>query len=173
MEEREIKNLKWYGVMKMRHVLVSSGVLLLVGGCLQMRLFAGEVAKPNRSQEQDRAALVALEKDWLRAEHDAAALERILAPDFVHPVSTGDFLTKAQHILYSTKNLPLPDLKQRFDALNVRVYEDVEIVNGIVVSSDADGREVDKTVFTDVFAYRDGTWKAINAQENKVEKNRK
>jgi hypothetical protein len=57
--------------------------------------------------------------------------------------------------------------------MNVRVYEDVEIVNGIVVSSDADGREVDKTVFTDVFAYRDGTWKAINAQENKVEKNRK
>jgi hypothetical protein len=38
-------------------------------------------------------------KGW----NPAAALQRILASDFVHPVITGDFLTKAQHIYYSTR----------------------------------------------------------------------
>ncbi len=59
-----------------------------------------------RTANQDRQALIALENEWLNGEHNAAALERILASDFVHPVATGDFLTKAQHIYYSTEYLP-------------------------------------------------------------------
>jgi predicted GNAT superfamily acetyltransferase len=49
------------------------------------------------------------------------------------------------------------------------MYGDVGIVNGIVVTSDAHGKDVNRTIFTDVFVYRDGRWQAINAQENKVE----
>ena len=125
---------------------------------------------PQRSAERDRQALVGLENEWLKSEHDAAALERILAPDFVHPVPTGDFLTKAQHIYYSTKYPPPAGLRQRFEQLNARVYGDVGVVNGIVVTSDGQGREVDRTIFTDVFTWRGGRWQAINAQENRVEK---
>jgi hypothetical protein len=102
-------------------------------------------------------------------EHDAATLERVLATDFVHPVATGDLLTKTQHIHYSTKYLPPAGLKQRFDNLTVRLYGDVGIVNGIVITSDEHAKDVDRTIFTDVFAYRDGRWQAINAQENRVE----
>jgi len=123
-----------------------------------------------RTVNQDRQVLIALENEWLNGEHNAAALERILASDFVHPVATGDFLTKAQHIDYSTKYLPSANLKQRFDNLNVRLYGDVGIVNGIVITSDEHAQDVDRTVFTDVFAYRDGRWQAINGQENRVEK---
>ena len=120
--------------------------------------------------EGDRRALTDLENSWLKSEHDSAALERILAPDFIHPVVTGDFLTKEQHIYYSTKYLPPANLQNRFEALKVRIYGSVGIVNGIVVTSDENGKEVNRTVFTDVFAKRDGRWQAINAQENKVEK---
>src|SRR5436190_12304632 len=56
----------------------------------------------SRTPEQDRAALTALENEWLANEHNPAALERILASDFVHPVPTGGFVTKAQHIAFSS-----------------------------------------------------------------------
>jgi hypothetical protein len=114
--------------------------------------------------------LIALENAWLKGEHDAAALDPILASDFIHPVVTGDFLTKAQHIYYSSRHRPPANLKNRFGNLSVRMYGDVGIVNGIVVTSDKDGKDVSRTIFTDVFVYRDGRWQAINAQENKVEK---
>jgi hypothetical protein len=123
-----------------------------------------------RSVERDRQALILLENEWLGTEHNAATLERILAADFVHPVLTGNFLNKTQHIYYSTKYLPPANLKNRFEQMNVRLYGDVGVVNGIVVTSDEHGKDVDKSIFTDVFVYRDGRWQAINAQENRVEK---
>jgi len=128
------------------------------------------MATPGHTAEQDRQALIALENIWLKGEHDAAVLDPILASDFIHPVVTGDFLTKAQHIYYSTRHVPPANMKNRFDNLSVRIYGDVGIVNGIVVTSDEHGKDVNRTIFTDVFVYRDGRWQAINAQENKVEK---
>ena len=70
---------------------------------------------------------------------------------------------------------PPANRKQHFDQLQVRVYGDVGIVNGVVVTTDEKGpsqtgenHEVDRTVFTDVFVWRDGRWQAVNAQENAV-----
>ncbi|MGH9764542.1 MAG: hypothetical protein ACREDR_34710 [Blastocatellia bacterium] len=37
-----------------------------------------------------------------------------------------------------------------------------------MIATTADGTETRRTVFTDVFVYRDGKWQAINAQENVV-----
>lgn len=51
-----------------------------------------------RTSNGDRDVLIALENEWLANEHDPAELERILAADFLHPVVTGDVLTKPQHI---------------------------------------------------------------------------
>jgi hypothetical protein len=125
-----------------------------------------------RNNDSDRDALVAIENDWLKNEHNAAELQRILASDFLHPVVTGDVLTKAQHIEYSSKHLPPTDQTSHFEGLQVRVYGDVGIVNGLVVTTNKQGNTVDKSVFTDVFFYRDGRWQAVNAQENvtKVDK---
>ena len=50
----------------------------------------------------------------------------------------------------------------------MRLYGDVGIVNGIVVAADTSGKETDRTMFTDVFTYRDGRWVAITAQETPV-----
>lgn len=131
----------------------------------QARVFAS--AEQRRSAEADRQTLVALENEWLNA-RDAATLERILAADFVHPVFTGDFLTKAQHIDWVVNHPPPANVKHRFDALNVRLYGDTGIATGIVVASDETGKEIDRTVFTDVFVYRAGRWQAVNAQETRV-----
>jgi hypothetical protein len=101
----------------------SLAVLTFVGfGIVSRSFLPFPVAAPAQvsTPQQDRQALIALEDEWLRAEHDAAALDRILAPDFIHPVAPGDFLNKAQHIYYSTKYLPPGNLKQRFDNLQVR-----------------------------------------------------
>jgi len=129
------------------------------------------VAPPARSQarsaDADRRAVIALENEWLLAE-DSATLARILAPDFVHPVLTGDFLTKAQHLHWFSGHPRPANAKVRFAGLDVRLYGDVAIVTGTVISTGAPGQQATRTVFTDVFAYRPDRWQAVNAQENGV-----
>jgi len=151
-------------------------VLLMLSAIVLCAWAAGSsVQAQSRTPEQDRAALVALENEWLANEHNAAALEHILASEFVHPLPTGDLVTKAEHIAFSSAHPPPANRKQHFDQLQVRIYGDVGIVNGVVVTTDENGRsgsgenhEVDRTVFTDVFVWRDGRWQAVNAQENAV-----
>src|SRR5215467_7470401 len=121
------------------------------------------IADQERTSNRDRDALIALENDWLKNEHNAAELEHILAADFLHPVVTGDVLTKAQHIQFSSTHPPPFDLTKHFEGLKVRVYGDVGIVNGLVVTNNKEGNTVGKSVFTDVFIYLDGRWQAINA----------
>jgi hypothetical protein len=107
--------------------------------------------------------LVALEKRWLEVEDDAVPLEGILAPDFLHVVP-GAIITKEQHLQYLREH-PAggqhPD--KRFEDLHVRVYGNAGIVNGAVIKKTDHGER--KTLFTDVFAYRDGKWQAVSAQE--------
>ena len=79
------------------------------------------VADQKRTSNRDRDALIALENDWLKNEQNAAELEHILGADFLHPVVTGDVLTKAQHIKFSSTHLPPPDLTKHFEGLQVRV----------------------------------------------------
>src|SRR5215468_9595616 len=99
-------------------------------------------ADEKRSSNRDRDALIALENEWLKNEHKPAELEHILAEDFLHPVVTGDVLTKAQHIQFSSTHLPSSDLTKHFEGLQVRVYGDVGVVNGLVVATNKDGNVV-------------------------------
>ena len=144
-------------------------VALAVAISLSLFYIVNAVPTGQRNAERDRQALTALENEWIDAS-DAPTLDRILASDFVHPVPTGDFLTKAQHIDWVTKHHPPANLKFRFDKLDVRLYGDIGIVNGTVVTSDEHGQEIGRNVFTDVFAYRNGRWQAINGQETDVRK---
>ena len=114
----------------------------------------------------DREAVRRLEQEWLDA-RDASTLDRILAEDFVHPVTTGHFLSKRQHIDWAVAHPPSPARKARFEQLDVRLYGDIAIANGIVATQEVSENPI-RTVFTDVFEYREGLWRAINAQENEV-----
>ena len=121
----------------------------------------------SRTIESDKKDLAEVEERWLHA-RDEATLDQFLANDFVHPVAEGYFLSKHEHITWFVKHLPPADRKTRFEHLQVRVYGDTGIVNGMVIATDARGKELSRTVFTDVFVYRDGRWQAVNAQENEV-----
>jgi len=121
---------------------------------------------------KDRKAIIALEQEWLHA-RNAATLDRILASDFVHVVPVDHFLTKQEHIDWVIKHPEPKDRHTRFGKLNLRLYGDVGIVNGSVIASDLNGKEIDRTMFTDVFVCRDGRWQAVNGQENGIRPARK
>jgi hypothetical protein len=133
---------------------------------LASRALAQSTRAP-RTIEQDRQTLIALEHDWLAHLRDSATLERILAPDFVHAVEPGEFRTKEQHIAWGVKHPLSPNHTARFERLEVRLYGDVGIASGIVASSDG-SEHVARSLFTDVFAFRDGRWQAVHAQENSL-----
>lgn len=126
-------------------------------------------AQTARDPVKDRQALADLEQEWLHA-HDAATLDRILASDFVHVIPFDHFLTKQEHIDWVVKHPQPKDRHTKFDKLDVRLYGDVGIVNGSVVATDDSGKELERTMFTDVFVFRDGRWQAVNAQENAVQR---
>jgi len=117
-------------------------------------------------RDADRKAIVAIEHEWLNT-YDAATLDRILARDFLHPVASGQFLTKQQHIDWTVAHPPPPTRKARFERLDVRLFGDVAIANGVVVTEGVAPAPT-RSIFTDVFVERDGRWQAVNAQENEV-----
>lgn len=137
--------------------------------CCLMFISQSIAGDGTRNSNRDRDALVALENKWLKNEHNPAELENILAAEFLHPVGTGDILTKAEHIKFCSTRPTPADRTKHFEHLQVRVYGNVGIVNGLVVSTDTSGSIMGETVFTDVFVYRDGRWQAINGQENAVQ----
>jgi hypothetical protein len=122
-----------------------------------------------RTAESDRHALVALENEWLSNARDPSVLDRILAPDFVHAISTGDFLTKAEHISWCITHPLPPDRKSHFERLDLRVFGDLGIASGIVWIRDGT-KDINRSVFTDVFAFRAGKWQAIHAQETTIDR---
>lgn len=134
-------------------------------GCalLSLVLISCHVSRGPKSAEDSKQELLALENRWLRVEDDPAALEGILASDFLHVVP-GAIITKDQHVQFLRKH---PAAGQRptkhFEDLHVRVYGEAGIVNGAVIETTEHGEH--KTLFTDVFAYRDGKWQAVSAQE--------
>lgn len=132
-----------------------------------MAVLALAFAQAPRNPAGDKQAVIELENEWLHAK-DAATLDRILALDFVHVIPVDHFLTKQQHIDWFMKHPEPADRHTKFDKLNVRVYGDVAIVNGSVIATDAAGKELDRTMFTDIFVRRGGRWQAVNAQENTV-----
>ena len=163
-------SLREEGLMNLKNIAASLIFLLIASIAAIMFVPSQTVvgdSPQQRSAEHDRQALIDLENVWLTAD-DAQTLDRILAPDFVHPVPTGDFLTKAQHIEWFTKHPRPTNLEPRFERLDIRLYGDVGIANGMVVTSDENGKEIGRNVFTDVFSYRNGRWQAINGQETDV-----
>jgi hypothetical protein len=134
-------------------------------GCalLPLALLSCHVSREPKSAEKSKQELLALETRWLQVENDPMALEGILAPDFLHVVP-GAIITKDQHLQFLREH-PAGGQRpeKRFEDLHVRVYGDAGIVNGAVIETTDHGER--KTLFTDVFAYRDGKWQAVSAQE--------
>lgn len=93
----------------------------------------------------------------------SSTLELILAPDFFHVVPAG-IITRDEQLEFMRKHpVPQASVQKHFENMHVRVYGNVGIVNGVVVTVETGGTR--RTLFTDVFAFREGRWQAVNAQE--------
>ena len=118
------------------------------------------LAQKNDSEQSVRD----LEQRWLENEDSPDVLETILADDFVHVLPMG-FISKRDQIDYLRKHPRTSRSAKHFDELRVRIYGAAAIANGIVSDLPEGGTAPQKTVFTDVFAKRQGVWQAVNAQE--------
>ncbi|HEX6809226.1 MAG TPA: nuclear transport factor 2 family protein [Gemmatimonadaceae bacterium] len=148
--------------MPNRTSVVVIGCVVAVLGAIGARAGA-----QSSSVHADSDTIVTLEHTWL-ASGDSAALERILAPDFLHPVFTGDIIDKSEHIAFVVKHPRPASVHERFERLDVRLYGTTAIATGIVDASHAGQAAVKRTVFTDVFLKRGGRWQAVSAQETEV-----
>ena len=118
---------------------------------------------PMPPPKEAKQELLDLENRWLHAEQDPDVQEEILAPDFLHVLPSG-IITKEEQIAYLRQHPAQgPTPPKHFEDMHVRLYGTVGIVNGTVVRGEPGATT--KTLFTDVFVYRDGKWKAISAQE--------
>jgi hypothetical protein len=63
----------------------------------QMHKTLGDASRSQRD-DADPAAVVAVENDWLSHQSDGPRLNRILVDDFMHPIPSGLFLNKQDHI---------------------------------------------------------------------------
>jgi hypothetical protein len=152
--------------MWQRVVIVSTVLVVSLTAAAGLRASTGSLHDPTDAKQQ----LLKLEDQWLQGLQNPNAQEQILADDFVHALASG-FITKKDQLDYLRNRKQSEDgLARHFDHLRVRIYGTAGIVNGMVVTTDRSGKVIKKkSVFTDVFAYRDGRWQAVNAQENEFQ----
>ena len=137
--------------------------MLVVCCILQATLLLAQTSVTADLSEKREQELRDLEDRWLKVEDDPVALELILAPDFVHVVPAG-IISKNEQLEFMRKHpAPHANVQKHFENLRVRIYGDVGIVNGVVVANE-EGK-TRRTLFSDVFACRNGKWQAVNAQE--------
>jgi hypothetical protein len=141
--------------------------LLITSVAVAMALTSGAGSKlPLPDPIKAKQQLLKLEDQWLRGIQDAQVQETILADDFVHVLPMGFITKKDQLDFLRSRKQSADNLTRHFEGRRVRIYGMAGIVTGMVIAKDKSGVVVKKTVFTDVFAYRDGRWQAVNAQEN-------
>jgi hypothetical protein len=115
------------------------------------------------AEESQEGRLRQLEAKWLSTENDPKRLKSILADDFIHVLPVG-FITKREQLAFLRSHPQSSREAKHLEDLKIRIFGSAAVVNGVVIATGTDGK-VRRTLFTDVFAYRDGKWQAVNAQE--------
>ena len=108
---------------------------------------------------------MAFDQTWLEvlSKKDPAALNCMLAPDFVDISRKGELRPKEQVL----RELPLrqDQYQQKLTDVDAKLYGDTAVVRGVNVITDKKGSEVLRIRFTDVLRFADGRWLAVAAQE--------
>ncbi len=115
-------------------------------------------------------ALLQMERDWMEAfkNRDKAALESILADDFVSISWEGKTFDKAESIAVST------DASNKLDSytltpLKVRIYGETAVVTGGDIEKGSyQGKDTSgQYAWTDVYAKRNGRWQAVSSHSSR------
>jgi ketosteroid isomerase-like protein len=140
--------------------VVSMAASVLLGFATSVFLSIGLAAQTGNSEQ----TLLQLERDWeqANAKNDVAALERILAPEFVNTGPDGILSTRAD-IFARRKSGQVKFTAFTQDDYKVQVIGDTAIVTGRSTSkSTRDGKDTsERDRFTDVFVHRNGRWQAV------------
>ena len=139
----------------MKHTLV----VALLGLLASSRAWA----QTTRAAEQD---IIKLEQTVTDAQFkkDRAALERLLADDYLYTHSNGSVLNKAQEIAESmSSDVQWTDSK--FADLKVRIFGDVAVLTGRqTIRGAAKGYVPGPCRITDIFVKRNGRWQHVGGQ---------
>lgn len=121
----------------------------------------------------DKQALEQIERDWAKAglAGDAAALDKMLAADYVFTDSDAKMLTKKQ-MVDGIKSGATKYETFTVDDVKVYLHGDAAVVTGKVVLKGTDGgRPLDEqSRFTDTFVKQGGRWLAVATQTTRVPK---
>lgn len=140
-------------------------IVIVIFSCAMTIAAAGSWLSFRKSADSAaQQAVIRLENRWLANKDNPDVLDSILADDFVHVVPAG-IISKQEHISFVRAHPNALTGMHKFEELQVRVYGSVAIANGIVVAEAAGKGAERRTLFTDVFAFRNGRWQAVNAQE--------
>jgi ketosteroid isomerase-like protein len=133
----------------------------------------GQTAGLKADRESKEAqALLKLEREWAEAfkNRDKAALERILADDFIFTDDEGQVYGKAQYIEAAIQVIKVDSYA--VDDHMIRVYGDTGIVSGrwtgkmTIAGKDASGA----FRYTDTFVKRQGRWQVVASQDTRIPK---
>src|SRR3989440_12981296 len=120
-------------------------------------------AQPTSATEQE---IIKLEQAVTDAQFkkDRAALERLLADDYLYTHSNGSVLNKAQEIAESmSSDVQWTDSK--FADLKVRIFGDVAVLTGRqTIQGTAKGFVPGPRSITDIFVKRSGHWQGAGGQ---------
>ena len=115
--------------------------------------------------------LLQLVRDWEQANrnNDAAALERILAPEFVSTDSDGRLVTKAE-MFARRKSGAVKFTEFTQDDYKVHILGDTAIVTGrSTLKGTRDGKNLSgRERWTDVFVRRNGSWQAVASHSSRI-----
>jgi len=115
--------------------------------------------------------LLQLERDWeqANAKNDTAALERILAPEFVSTDSDGRLTTRAETFA-RRKSGQVKFTAFTQDDYKVHLAGDTAIVTGrSTIKGVRDGKDLTgRERWTDVFVQRNGRWQAIASHSSRI-----
>jgi ketosteroid isomerase-like protein len=115
--------------------------------------------------------LLQLERDWeqANAKNDVAALERILAPEYVSTDSDGRLTTRAEG-LARRKSGQVKFTAFTQDDYQTHVIGDAAIVTGrSTIKGTRDGKDWSgQERWTDVFVRRNGRWQAVATHSSRI-----
>jgi ketosteroid isomerase-like protein len=138
---------------------------------LALVLTAGAAAA--RPAENVSQELMKLENDWAKAglAGDAAALEKMLAPDYVYTNPEADTATRAE-VINGMKSGATKYDAFKVEDMKVRVYGDAAVVTGKATTTGMEnGKHIDDVVrFTDTWVKRNGNWVCAATQVTRIPK---
>lgn len=151
-------------------ILIAVGLVAAIKPTLA---FGKETKTKNQSSAEQE--ILKLEKEWYDAflGADIDTLNRIEADDFIvitreTPVPGGKKMQLAIiKGLNETAKKRMASMKRSLNQVKIRIYGDIIIVNGVQTqtSSNTTGEAQSwKSLYTGVWAKRDGRWQILNAQ---------